>query len=90
MRPYRSVLPSRALTVNRCGGTQPAACSRDRSARATCATASPWLSRSTATGAVSTVEWMSRKYLPSFENRASWLASSGVSSCTSPPSRLAL
>ncbi len=85
--PYRSVLPSRAFTVNDSGATQPAACSRARSARASSATCLPSASRSSATGAVPMVEWMSTKRLPSFDGVIAWLASSGVSSCTSPPSR---
>src|SRR3546814_8953964 len=39
--PYRSVLPSRALTVNGSGGTQPAASRREMSAVAIVATVAP-------------------------------------------------
>ena len=84
--PYRSVLPSRALTVNDSGATQPAAFNRDRSVRASSASCLPSASRTSTTGAVSMVETTSTKRLPSFDTVIAWLAFSGVSNCTSPPS----
>src|SRR5690606_9650288 len=85
--PYRSVLPSRALTVNGTGGTQPAAFSREMSAVATVATVLPSSARrSTVTGGSTGVDQASTKYVPSGDRVTVWSAASGVSSTGSPPS----
>ena len=87
IRPYRSVLPSRALTTIGVGGVQPAACSRVMSARAMVATVAPSSARrSNVTGGVVGVEYASTKKRPSGDSVTVWSASSGVSSVAGPPS----
>src|SRR5690348_10444538 len=86
--PYRSVLPSRAFTVNGIGGTQPAAFRREMSAVATFASLRPSFAlRSTVTGGTVGVDQASTNDLPSGDRVTVWSAASGVSSAGLPPSR---
>ena len=56
IRPYRSVTPSRAFTLNGTGGFHPEAISFEMSAFSTVAMSLPEASRTTATGAASGFE----------------------------------
>src|SRR3982751_1826601 len=86
IRPYRSVLPSRDLTVIGIGGFQPAARRREMSAVSSVTTVFPLRSRSTDTGGVSGVEYVSTKYWPDGASAMLWSAFSGVSSVRPVPS----
>src|SRR3546814_11466981 len=78
--PYRSVLPSRALTVNGSGATQPAARRREMSPRATSRTSVPSTAlRSSVTGAVAVVEYVSTNQVPPGGRFPLGAAYSGVS-----------
>ena len=81
-----SVLPSRAFIRMGVGGFQPVASSRETSPRSTVCTRRPLRSRTTVTGGVSGVEYVSTKCRPSGESETTWFASSGVSSVRPRPS----
>jgi hypothetical protein len=64
IRPYKSVLPSRALTVIGVGGFQPVASSREMSVFSSVAISLPFASRSSVVGGTSGFEYVSTKNLP--------------------------
>ena len=82
-----SVLPSRAFIVTGVGGRQPVASRREMSAFSSVCTMRPPMSRSTVTGGVSGVEYVSTKYRPSGDIVTTWFAFSGVSSVCPLPSK---
>ena len=61
IRPYRSVLPSRAFTVKGMGGFQPACTSREMSAFSSATTCLPFRSRTTVVGGTTGVDHWSTK-----------------------------
>jgi hypothetical protein len=89
MRPYSLVLPSRAVVMIGTGGFHPAATRRAMSAFSIGITMRPLArtSRSTTTGGVSGVEYVSTRYRPSGETWIAWSPLSGVSGVQPFPSR---
>ena len=71
IRPYRSVFPSRALTVMGVGGFQPATSRREMSAFSSGATSLPSASRSTVTGATFGCAYVSTNHRPEGESDTS-------------------
>jgi hypothetical protein len=65
MSPWMSVVPSRAFMVIGVGGRQPAATRRETSARSSSISTRPFPSRSTLTGGVAGVEYVSMNDRPS-------------------------